>query len=242
GSLATSDYGSAWVSEAFVRRALGDAARVAGLAAVAAHRLERGLCNYQDLYIAVPEAATDFSRLAFRAEPYVYVERFALEGADQLTLRGWAVARHAGALHEVRLLADGAPVATFPTDRDRPDVAELFAGRYRRSGWGGTCRLPPGLSYSALLEILVVDDRGRVYPVHSGRLETLLVASFRLEVANYYGELFHTEVRYENLLARSAYRTAELQAKIAAMEASWFWRLRNAWFRLKKRFGFVDEI
>ncbi|MFP5284132.1 MAG: class I SAM-dependent methyltransferase, partial [Thermoanaerobaculia bacterium] len=54
GSLDTGDYGSTWVTEAFVRGAI---ARVAPSASV--HRLERGLCNYQDLYLAVLEPGVD---------------------------------------------------------------------------------------------------------------------------------------------------------------------------------------
>jgi hypothetical protein len=31
----------------------------------------------------------------------------------------------------------------------------------------------------------------------------------------------------------------ELEARIAAMQASRFWKLRNAWFRLKVRLGWA---
>ena len=49
-SLDTSDYGSTWVTESYVRAAV---ARASPEQKVAVHRLPRGLCNFQDLYMAV---------------------------------------------------------------------------------------------------------------------------------------------------------------------------------------------
>src|SRR3954469_18586907 len=59
GSLAKSDYGSTWVTAEFVRSALD---RAAGPGA-SLHRIERGLCSFQDLYLALPEGGVDFTGL-----------------------------------------------------------------------------------------------------------------------------------------------------------------------------------
>ncbi|MBV8202972.1 MAG: methyltransferase domain-containing protein, partial [Acidobacteria bacterium] len=112
-SLAGADYGSTWVSEEFVRgaleRALGGGGGGAAGGGGSLHRLARGLCHFQDLYVAVPEAGADFSGLAFRGEPYLFVERCALAGPDRLDLRGWAVLLGAGGggLTAVEVLLDG---------------------------------------------------------------------------------------------------------------------------------------
>src|SRR6185503_1525471 len=83
GSLATSDYGSTWVTEAFVRSALD---RAAGPGA-SLHRVERGLCNFQDLYLALPGEGVDFSTLDFQWEPRLFLERAKLaEGGRRLDL------------------------------------------------------------------------------------------------------------------------------------------------------------
>ncbi|HEY4593196.1 MAG TPA: class I SAM-dependent methyltransferase, partial [Thermoanaerobaculia bacterium] len=71
GSLAKSDYGSTWVTEEFVRSALD---RAIGPGA-SLHRVERGLCNFQDLYLALPEGGVDFAGLDFQGEPQLFLER-----------------------------------------------------------------------------------------------------------------------------------------------------------------------
>jgi SAM-dependent methyltransferase len=234
GSLAGADYGSTWVNEEFVRGALGRA--LGGAAAGGSlHRLVRGLCNFQDLYVAVPEAGADFSGLAFRGEPYLFVERCALAGPDRLELRGWAGLLGSGSLAAVEVLLDGELLARLPIDGSRPEVAAMLGHPHlERSGWGGSCRLPEGASRSAaVLRLRVVDDRGAAHPEAAARLEAALHDSTKLEVTVLLRELHQAAMRAERL-AREA---AALAARIAAMEASRFWKLRNHWFRLKGWLG-----
>jgi SAM-dependent methyltransferase len=237
GSLAGTDYGSTWVSEEFVRGALelalGGASAAAGAGSL--HRLARGLCNFQDLYVAVPEAGADFSRLAFRGEPYLFVERCALAGPDRLELRGWAGVLGSGGLQAVEVLLDGELLARLPIDGARPEVAALLGDpRLERSGWGGACRLPEGASRSGtVLGMRVVDDRGVAHPEAAATLEAALHDSTKLEV---------TVAQREGRLAaergeRLTLQVAALEARIAAMEASRFWKLRNQWFRVKGWLG-----
>jgi SAM-dependent methyltransferase len=233
-SLAGEDYGSAWVSEEFVRGALRraqDGAAGGG----SLHRLPRGVCNFQDLYVAVPEAGADFSRLAYRGEPYLFVERCAMAGADRLELRGWAGVLGCGSLAAVEAVLDGEPLARFPVAGERPDVAELLGDpRLLRSGWSGSCRLPAGASRSAsVLRLRVVDDLGVAHPETARTLEAALLDSTRNEVTFLGSELRRAEER----AARMAHEVAALEARIAAMEASRFWKLRNQWFRVKGWLG-----
>jgi len=236
GSLASHDYGSTWVSEEFVRGALERA--LAGTPAGGSlHRLPRGLCNFQDLYVAVPEAGADFSGLAFRAEPYLFVERCAVAGSESLELRGWAAARGCGSLAAVEVMLDGELLARMPIDGVRPEVAAMLdlPGR-ERSGWGGACRLPVSASRStSVLRLRVIDDRGSVHPEAAATLEAALHDSTRLE-----GTVLLRELRAAGeRAAQLARELAERQARIAAMEASRFWKLRNQWFRVKGWFGAV---
>jgi SAM-dependent methyltransferase len=234
GSLAGADYGSTWVSEDFVRGALARALGGAGVGG-SLHRLARGLCHFQDLYVAVPEAGADFTGLAFRGEPFLFVECCALAGTDRLSLRGWAGLIGGGAVTAVEVLLDGELLARLPIEGSRPEVAAMLGDpRLERSGWGGTCLLPAGASRSAaVLRLRVVDDRGVVHPEAAARLEAALHDSTKLEVTVQQRELHQAALRAEGL-AREA---AALEARIAAMEASRFWKLRNQWFRLKGWLG-----
>jgi SAM-dependent methyltransferase len=231
GSLDTSDYGSTWVTEAFVRDAL---ARAAGPAA-SLHRIDRGLCNFQDLYLAVPEPHADFSGLRFHHEPYLYVEHCSLkEEGRRLSLDGWAVSL-SGASREVQAVLDGELMAAAPVAGPREDVAaSLGDERFLRSGWGCSFPLPAGASRSSLLLLRVVDERGVAHPLQASTIEAAMLDAARRETGRLEAELVRAE-------ARAVREIAELRERIKAMEASRFWKVRNAWFGLKRRLGITDE-
>ena len=236
GTLAANDYGSTWVTEDFVR---GAVARVAPAASV--FRLERGLCNYQDFYVAVLEPGVDFSSLAFQAEPELFIEHCSLVSPDRLEMSGWAAAR-AGEAVAVEVVLDGEVLASFPSVHARPEVAEMFGSRFLHSGWGGECPLPPGLPRSSVLLMRVRDGHGNSHLLRAGSLESLLLESTRNDVAVLHREL---QKSGDRLIEHQAWAHSEiegLRARIAAMEASRFWKMRNAWFRLKRALGLTGEL
>lgn len=230
GTLAPEDYGSTWVSEDFVRRALR---QVAGESA-SLHLVPRALNNFQDLCLAVPEAGEDFSGFSFHAEPQLYLEACTLVGRDRLKLSGWAVVR-GGEAKWVEALLDGELVARFPVCDRRPQVGELMGDDgYTLSGWGDECPLPERADFGSVLLLRVEDGRGGVHPVYGATLASALLESSRLA-----GQVLAQQLAHERELAAEA--AAELRARLRAMEASRFWKLRNAWFRLKRLLGLTDE-
>ncbi|MEA2601207.1 MAG: hypothetical protein QOF89_2199 [Acidobacteriota bacterium] len=245
GSLDKSDYGSAWMTEAFVRSAL-ERALAPGAPGPSFHRIERALCNFQDLYLVLPEPGVDFSSLTFQGEPQLFVERAELLDS-RLEVTGWAAARH-GTVREVEVWLDAERLAVAPVEDERGDVAG-FLGSDRRTptGWRCVCQLPAGASRSvAVLRLRVVDgrgDRGHGHVLWAGSVEGLLLAFIRLDASLLRGHLRRAEDSSTQESARAATAEAErsvLQARIAAMEASRFWKLRNAWFRLKARVGLAS--
>ncbi len=62
-------YGSTWASSAFVRKAFADEIGTAPF-----HRLPRGLCGYQDVYIVVREDGVDFSSFDFNPGVEGYID------------------------------------------------------------------------------------------------------------------------------------------------------------------------
>lgn len=236
-TLDTCDYGSTWVSEGFVRAALARAAE----GPVSLWRSPRGLCNFQDLYVAVrpaeTEAEVDFSGLTIHAEPWLQIERCAVTNGV-LEMAGWALVR-SGAVREVQVTLDGTLLAAAPVDGPRPDVAAAFGDeRFAHSGWGLAAALPPGTARNAaLLIVRAVDARGVGHPLWASTLETAVLHSTRQEVVVLHRVLGHVQARLAEAEAEAAAGSAVLQARIAAMEASRFWKLRNAWFRLKGTIG-----
>jgi SAM-dependent methyltransferase len=235
GSLSTSDYGSTWVSEKFVHEAWR---RAAG-AESSLRRLPYGLCNYQDLYVAVPEAGVDFSTLAYRGDPYLFVEHCYFAAPDLLEVSGWAASLRPTGLREVQVVLDGEVLASLPINQPRTDVAAQLGEGVSSAGWGGPCALPRGASRSTSLFCLrVIDDRGAAHLASAGSLETALLAAARREAKYLRDELERAEVR----AAHAALDAEALAARIAAMQASRFWKLRNRWFRLKRLLGMDVEV
>lgn len=236
-SLDPSDYGSTWVTEAFVRGALN---RVAPDCSVL--RLARGICNYQDLYVAVMDPGVDFSSLDYTGEPHLFLEHCSHAGIDNLRMQGWAAVR-TGALEAVEVLLDGKLLATFPIDQDRPAVAALLGDdRYLRSGWGGMCPLPAGLSrFSAVLLIRMRDARGVLHPVRAGSVDSLILEAVRNDLRAVEKKLVETGWELEDLRGYTRATVDGLRDKIAAMEKSGFWKGRMAWFRLKRALRLTDE-
>src|SRR5205807_10156602 len=113
-----------------------------------------------------------------------------LTAPERLELRGWAGLRGCGG-DAVEVLLDGRRLARFAIDADRPDVAELLGDPcLRRSGWGGSCQVPPGTSRSAsVFGLRVVDDRGGVHPELACTLEAALLDSSKREVGYLHSEL-----------------------------------------------------
>jgi SAM-dependent methyltransferase len=238
GSLDPGDYGSTWVTEEFVRDALE---RAAGPGA-SLHRIERGLCNFQDLYLAVPEPGVDFSSLCFHGEPQLSLEGARLAADGRLRLEGWAAVR-SGAVRAVEAVLDGARLGSTPVDAPRTDVAERMGERYLCTGWLWLGEIPPGASRSrSVLLLRVVDARGVGHPLWAGSLEMALLASWRNEAARLERGLGHAEAVLAEERARAAAEAEALRARIAAMQASRFWKLRNAWFRFKRLLGVVEEF
>jgi SAM-dependent methyltransferase len=242
GSLAKQDYGSTWVTAEFVRAALDRAAAPLGLAP-SLHRIERGVCNFQDLYLALPEPGVDFSSLAFQSEPHLVLERAVLaEGGRRLDLEGWAAVRQ-GDLREVEVRLGGERLAAAPVCEPRPDVAAwLGEEQFLRSGWLASCALPAGASRTAdVLRLQVVDGRGTAWPLWAGALDAALLAGSRMEGNKLRRDLWQAQGLLAEERARAALEAEALRDRIAAMEASRFWKLRNAWFRVKRGLGLTTE-
>jgi SAM-dependent methyltransferase len=242
GSLAKSDYGSTWVTEGFVRSALD---RAIGPGA-SLHRIERGLCNFQDLYLALPQGGVGFAGLDFQGEPQLFLERARVsEEGRRLDLGGWAAVR-SGAIRGVEAMLDGERLAAVSELEPRPDVAAFFdSDRYLRSGWDLACPLPPGVSRTAaVLRLRVVDGRGRPQTLWAGAIESALLAGSRQEGERLFRELWQAQALLAEEKARAAVAAGEaaaLHARVQAMEASRFWKLRNAWFAVKRGLGLTPS-
>jgi SAM-dependent methyltransferase len=244
-SLDTSDYGSTWVTESYVRAAVARASDEPDSDQIAIHRLPRGLCNFQDLYVAVRaqegEGEVDFSRLAFQGEPHLHVDECRLTKPDELYVRGWTLAR-SGDVRAVEVTLDGGLLSSAPVDKPRPDVAALFGARFSHPGWSCACPLPSGASRrDAVLLVRVVDGRGCSQPLWASSIEAALLASSRQEVAHLQKMVADLRGEVTMAQARAAAEREGFEARIAAMEASRFWKIRKVWFNVRETLGIREK-
>ena len=79
------DYGSTYVTEAFVRKAIGQATGTEVY-----HRMKKALGHLQDVYVIVNSPDQDFEGLRFAYGPQGHIDRCVLTNTNGLSIEGWA--------------------------------------------------------------------------------------------------------------------------------------------------------
>jgi SAM-dependent methyltransferase len=245
--LETELYGSTWVSEAFVRDALDELAPGA-----AATLFPRGLANFQDLWVVVDLTGTDaptvdFSALDLAAPLEGFVESCRFE-PPRLRIAAWAADRASGLPpQEARMFAGDRQLAATRDFTPRPEVRELFPNENVAAvGFQLEADWPADLARaSTKLEVQVIDADGRPSTLLAVPCETALLRAARFDawLGARHQESEQARIAAERAAERSlAERTErELHARIEAMQASRFWKLRNAWFGIKRALSLTRE-
>lgn len=232
------EYGSTWVDESFVRNALASA-----VPAMSATRLARAVCNYQDLWVVVSESDESFAGLQPPLEPIFTLEQCQIT-THELRLSGWiGFLRRTPARLEVVL--DGILLDEVPLNRPRPDVEAALGPESSAAGWEVRTPLPPTADvHNSILLLRVREERGGLHPVWVGRLLGAALTAHGLR-EQWMQEALHRAscdiADQSQQLAALGAQFAELHARISSMEASRFWKLRNAWFWLKRAVRLTDE-
>lgn len=166
------EYGTTWVSEPFVREALGAVAPGRPWC-----RIPRGFVHHQDVYI-VSNGPADFSRLRFDRGQEGGLETHDIR-PEGLGLSGWAVARtEESRLESVRIARDGIVLAECRAFAPHLDVVRPFARPGERVvGWECRCPLPDDASPSDILLVKTVSTRGIESLLYAGRMDAAWLAS-----------------------------------------------------------------
>ncbi|MEM8932584.1 MAG: class I SAM-dependent methyltransferase, partial [Acidobacteriota bacterium] len=209
------DYGTTWVSEAFVRDVLGDC-----FDAAVVERLPLGRWHLQDLWVLVKGPAPALPSLSAEPHPFDpgpvgYLEACEVS-ADRrrVEVRGWA--RSASGKTRVTLDLGGVEVATATPDGLRDDLPPTALAR-GPAGFRLVADLPESIAPATRLCLTVRD--GRTDAVRVLHLATV-------EATELYARL--AEARAD---------AARLADDVAVFEASGFGRLRRRWMAWKRQLG-----
>ncbi len=170
-SLDKAEYGTTYVSEKFVRQIVD---KVSSSKAFV-HRIEKGLCRFQDLYIVTNQLVKDFSSLKFNHHPEGYVDVAAFTNKGNLYLEGWAVdANQDGSIEEVQVLVNGKIVQRCEPFYDRLDIDIHFQkDAISQSGW--SCYLPKDTASSEnVLTVKLINNCGGKLIIENCTVQSLV--------------------------------------------------------------------
>jgi SAM-dependent methyltransferase len=228
--LDVEDYGTTWVTEKYVREqvaTLGD-----GYDCV---RLPRALSEWQDLYVISP---APIRNSAPRRLPKGFVDQFAVE-AEGVRISGWSTLIDEKADRvEVRL--DDEVVATTRDFAARPDVAAWLGVPHAEAGWELVVPHASIRSFRYQVATLSAFSRtGEERILFLGTLDSLNGHTARERAKDLQQQL---AARGDEIMALNE-RVAQvelqreaLEQQLAAMRQSRFWRARERWVAVKRRF------
>lgn len=235
--LDVNDYGSTWVTEGYVRE---QAAAIDP--AFACIRMPRALAEWQDVYVISPGQLAGARPLRV---PKGFVDRF--EVTDEgVRLEGWATAVDERADRvEVRL--EDQVVAATRDFAARPDVAAwVGVGTATDSGFG--VLIPHAAIRSFRYEVVTVsafNREGAERILFLGTLDSLRGHTAHEKAGGLEQALAVRSQELASLrqdLGVVAHQRAELEARIAAMRRSRFWKARERWFTVKRKMGLTKEL
>ncbi|MEG3895927.1 MULTISPECIES: methyltransferase [unclassified Microcoleus] len=297
-SLDKEEYGTTYVTEKFVREIVD---RVSGGKAFV-HRIEKGICRFQDLYVVTNQLNREFSSLKFTHHPEGYVDVAALTTKDNLYLEGWAAdVNEEGRIEEVQVLVNGELVEKCEPFYNRSDVAGYFkTDAALQSGW--RCYLPKNtVTPQDVLIVKAINNYGAEWIMETCTVKSLLsqrqsqsllgstqtkiqlmetqLASAKIEWEQSQSKLMitqskleesqthlqetqsqlisvHTQLeqtqnqlvsvqmqleKTENQLINVKQELEQANCRVLAMESSKFWKLRTAWFQVRRSLGLAGE-
>jgi SAM-dependent methyltransferase len=154
-SLDPEIYGTTYVTEGFVRRAIDETA--GGECSV--YRLAKGLCGFQDIYVVTTGQVTDRSIPKIRYGPIGNLDSCEWQGNNEIFLSGWtAEPGYRSEQLRVEVRVNGKVVRQCKPNLERQDVAaHLEDDMFLHSGWN--CRIAGGsFSSDDLIEVMAINS------------------------------------------------------------------------------------
>lgn len=170
-SLSTQEYGSTWVTEDFVARAIQEATKYPS----PYYRIRKGLWQ-QDLYILAKDSNLSFSDLNIKSTPRGFLGKCFINLDYRLQLDGWAVDLSEGeSIKTVQIWINGQlKQETLPIAK-RLDVSQLLGvDRILKAGWSCSCALESTNLERDILMVKVISTSTLERVIHVGTIQSAL--------------------------------------------------------------------
>ena len=170
-SLNKDQYGTAYVTEEFVRQAISQLSDQE----VPYHRIRKGLWLFQDLYLVPCDHSRNFSSLDISLGLEGYIDTCTVTDDGEISISGWAVdfGTAITLIKDVEILINGQIVQQCFTDGERPDVAKYFSDeRVSKSGWS-CCFKYSGVNLQDHLIVKIVNKQDDEKILFSGILAAI---------------------------------------------------------------------
>jgi hypothetical protein len=170
-TISKRDYGTTFVTEAYVRSAIMQATDGRG----SYRRISRGVGRHQDMYIVVNGPVSDLSGFEYAWCPVGHLDICSMAASSVLNLGGWAGDFTPGRkIQDIQILIDGVMMQRCLPFASRPDVVAFYNNdlRFSSSGFSCNCRIPEGTSESSMLSVRVFSDSGLDAVLYHERIGT----------------------------------------------------------------------
>ncbi|WP_293352002.1 MULTISPECIES: methyltransferase [unclassified Microcoleus] len=224
-SLDKEEYGTTYVTEKFVREVVDKVS--AGKAFV--HRIEKGICRFQDLYVVTNQLSRDFSELKFNQHPEGYVDVAAFTNKENLYLEGWAAdLNNGGKIEDLQVLVNGEFVQRCEPFYNRPDVAGHFETDVAlQSGWN--CYLPKNsVAPQDVLTVKAINNYGLTWILETCTVQSLvrqkqsrsLLGSTQLKLQLLETQLAAAKIEWEQSQSKLMITETQLEESHTKLEES----------------------
>jgi SAM-dependent methyltransferase len=169
--LELAEYGSTFVTEAFLRGLVGRTVR----ANWPYHRVQRALCGAHDVYLVSKNPQEDYASLRYEFGLVGYVDSFKLTETNELRVDGWVGDPNDGKdIREVQVFINDTLVKRCSVKGPRPDVVNaLGVSKYATSGWEIVYPLEDVASQlESVAEIRAVSTDGTSRLLHMAAIKT----------------------------------------------------------------------
>ncbi|MDY7022149.1 MAG: methyltransferase domain-containing protein [Cyanobacteriota bacterium] len=132
-TLDRKDYGTTYVNMTYIQQLIDQIS----LNQATIHRIEKGLGNYQDLYLITSKPHKNFTDFNFKYSPKGYLDECNITDFGEIQLSGWAMDyNRESQIEAVQIVVNHQVIQSCQVTDERPDLVEYFhTSKALNTGW-----------------------------------------------------------------------------------------------------------